>query len=409
MELEYTILNYLREKEFFEKLSGFIDESMFSERGQVVLSALKELIKDCPEDGRVKCKEIHLYLTSDRSFGRRELQEYKKLLRYIRRSKVTNRNVLVGICKEFIEKNLWKDSLEKFMPFLTKRGILPLDSMEEALEQTKKIRETFGEIKGYDYFQNISRAKIRDDPRAIESPLKGIYLHPGEVGVWAGIPKRGKTWALVNTGYFALLQGKRIVHFTLEIVADWLALRYDGRTIGKPYKELKSEDSARAIKKIKSYGGTLTIEDRSELTLYEIRNYLKDRKFDMIIVDYADLVTPPKKYKERRFELVAIYQGLRKIAKEFQIPVWTASQLVSKSASKKIATIDDLEEAKIGKGGTASLVLTINQTPEEKEDSIARVFIAASNRGFPGKAVRKVEANLDTMVMKEFKSKYDRE
>jgi len=405
MDLELTILNYLREKEFYNKLAPFINEETLSENGKVIFSSVKELMERCPEDGKLKCKEIHLYLSSDSSYSKGDLRSFKDFLKGIRNSRVSNRGVLIGICKEFLEKNLWKDALEKFMPYLGKKGIMPLDPVEEALDTTKKIRESFGETKGYDFFENISRSKVKDSPGAVESPLKGIFLYPGEVGLWAGTPKKGKTWALINTAYSALIQGRKILYFTLELPADWVALRLDGRILGKPYKEVNLEDSARAVKKIKSLGGSLIIEDRPELTLYEIRNYIKSDHFDLVIVDYADLMSPPKKYKEKRFELTSIFQGLRRIAKEFKIPVWTASQLTAKSLSKKVATIEDLEEAKIGKAGTCSLVLTINQDLQEREDGIARVFVAASSRYISGRSLRKVESDFDKMLMREIEYK----
>lgn len=405
MDLELTILNYLREKEFYNRLAPFINEETLSEKGKVVFSSIKELIEKCPEDGKIKCKEIHLYLSSDSSYSKGDLRSYKDFLREIRRSRVSNRGVLIGICKEFLEKNLWKDALEKFMPYLGKKGVMPLDPVEEALDTTKRIRESFGETKGYDFFENISRSKVRDSPGAIESPLKGIFLYPGEVGLWAGTPKKGKTCALINTTYSALYQEKRVLYFTLELPADWIALRLDGRILKKPYKEVTIKDSEKAVKDIKNLGGSLIIEDRPELTLYEIKNYIKSDHFDLVIVDYADLMTPTKKYKEKRFELTSIFQGLRRIAKEFKIPIWTASQLTAKSSIKKVATFDDLEEAKIGKAGTCSLVLTINQDLQEKEDGIARIFVAASNRYISGKNLRRVEWDLDRMLMREIETK----
>lgn len=409
MDLELTILNYLREKEFFNKVSPYIREDMFSEQGRVVFSSLQELMKGCPDEGKIKSNEIFLYLSSNSTLGKADRVVYKKYLKYLRRSKVTNREVLLEICKEFLEKNIWKDALEKFMPFLNKQGLIPLDPIEEALDENRRIRESFGEVKGYDFFENISRSHITESPAAVETPVRGLSLFPGEVGLWAGGPKKGKTCALVNTGYSALVQGKRVLHFTLEIPADWLALRYDGRILGKAYKEIKPEDSSRAVKKIKTFGGVLIIEDRAELTLLEIRNYLKLKKFDLVIVDYADLLTSPTKSKEKRHQLLSIFQGLRRIAKEFKIPVWTASQLTAKSFTKKFADLEDLEESKIGKAGTSSLVLTINMTPEEKEDGMCRIYIAACTRGIRGKPLRKFDVNFDTMTMREINTKKEKE
>lgn len=403
MDLEPTILNYLREREFFEKVSPYVDEEVFSDLGKVVFSSTKELLNRCDSD-KIKCKEIYLYVSSSSFQSKAELSELKKFLKVVRRSKVSSKEVVLEIFKEFVEKNIFKSSLEKFIPFINKKGLLPIELIEEAIEASKRIRQSFGKEEGFDFFKNIMRSKVKEDPRAVNSPLSGISLFPGEVGIWAGGPKKGKTWALVNTGYSALVQGKKVIHFSLEIPAEWLALRYDGRILQKPYKSITPDDSSNAIKKIKTFGGHLVIEDRPELTLLEIKNYLKMNKFDLVIIDYADLLTPPKKFKEKRHELLSIMQGIRRIAKEFSIPIWTASQLTAKSSQKNIASIEDLEESKIGKAGTASLILTLNQTPEEKEENICRIYVAASTRGVAS-SIRKVNCDFDKMLMEEIKRK----
>lgn len=399
--LELTILNYLRERDVYDKISPYLDETMFSETGQVIYGTLKELIPNTKSGELVKCNDVFLSLSSDSNLGEEKLSEYRNYLKNVRKSKVTNRDILIGICKEFFEKSIWKNSLEKFMPFLTRKGALPLEPIEEAIESTRKIRDSLGDSRGYDFFENLSRSDVKTSPGAIESPIRGVNIFPGELGIWVGPPKRGKTWALVNTGYQALLQGKKVVHFTLEIPADWLALRYDGRILRKPIRELRPEDSLKSIKKVKSFGGRLIIQDRPELTLQDVKEYLKSNKFDLVIIDYPDLMTPPRRYKEKRFELVGIYQGLRALAKEFKIPIWGASQGVAKGYSKSVMTIEDLEESKIGKGGTCALILTINQTQEEKEDMIARIFIAACSRYYHGKQLRRVECDFNSMYMKE--------
>ncbi|MCL6542083.1 MAG: hypothetical protein K6T87_16120 [Roseiflexus sp.] len=402
MDLEPTVLNYLRNREFFNKIFPLLSENMFSDKGRVILSSIKELMERTQVE-KIKCKEIYLYLSSSSFYNKEDLNDIKKFLKTIRRSKVSSDSVIGEIYKEFLEKSIFKESLERFIPYINKRGLLPIEILEEAVEYSKKVRNAFGSQKGFDFSKNLLRAQVMQDPRAVESPLSGISLFPGEVGIWAGGPKRGKTWALINTGYSALLQGKKVLHLSLEIPAEWLALRYDGRILQKPYKLISPEDSAKAVNKIKMLGGgSLIIEDRPEMTLVEIRNYLKENQFDLVIIDYADLLTPPKKFKERRHELLSIMQGLRKIAKEFSLPIWTASQLTAKSSQKKIASIEDLEEAKIGKAGTASLVLTLNQTPEEKEEGIMRIFVAASTRGVSS-PVRTVECDFNSMVMREVK------
>ena len=50
------------------------------------------------------------------------------------------------------------------------------------------------------------------------------------------------------------------------------------------------------------------------------------KPFDMVIVDYGDILRDTSNAKEVRHALGNIYEDLRGLAGEFEIPIWTASQ-----------------------------------------------------------------------------------
>ena len=54
-------------------------------------------------------------------------------------------------------------------------------------------------------------------------------------------------------------------------------------------------------------------------------------KVDMIIVDYADILRPAHSEKNSNSysEVGGIYEELRGVAGELQVPIWSASQSVS--------------------------------------------------------------------------------
>ena len=47
---------------------------------------------------------------------------------------------------------------------------------------------------------------------------------------------------------------------------------------------------------------------------------------DIIFIDYADIMKPLANFSEKRHSLTSIYEGIRGIAVELGIPIWTASQ-----------------------------------------------------------------------------------
>ena len=67
-------------------------------------------------------------------------------------------------------------------------------------------------------------------------------------------------------------------------------------------------------------------------------------KPDLIIIDYADLLTS-KASKEKRDKLDDIYTNLRGLATEMKVPIWTASQVNRSGAREDIIQGDRMAES----------------------------------------------------------------
>ena len=218
----------------------------------------------------------------------------------------------------------------------------------------------------------------------------GIGLLPGEVGLIEALPKGGKTLSLTHIGALHLAHGLKVYQWSLEIPKSQVFSRYAGRLTGDP------TDLDGANKRMKLFGGELLVRDEPYATMREIRKWSLKGKPDMLMIDYADLIIPASKMKERRFEIREVYLAIRNLAKELDIPIWTASQATAKAEAKVmkggLIGMDDLEEAKIVKAGICSLILSLNQTPEEKEDMMLRMYTALSTHGFP-RPVRSYEVD----------------
>jgi replicative DNA helicase len=137
------------------------------------------------------------------------------------------------------------------------------------------------------------------------------------------------------------------------------------------------------MSKLSAKGGDLEIKDYSAESprIEDIKSYIisyQNRKkcnLDLLIVDYADLITPTKHYKNERTGLKEVYTNLRRLGNEFKIPVITGSQANKKTLSKKNMGMDDADESFIGKMGVADIVLGLCQTPEELEDELCRLLL----------------------------------
>ena len=100
-------------------------------------------------------------------------------------------------------------------------------------------------------------------------------------------------------------------------------------------------------------GTPLFVDDTSSLTVFDIkakaRRMVKKEGVRMIIVDYLQLISPPKDNRYNREQQIAlISRELKKLAKELNVPVIALSQLsrdVEKSATKREPLLSDLRES----------------------------------------------------------------
>ena len=89
----------------------------------------------------------------------------------------------------------------------------------------------------------------------------------------------------------------------------------------------------------------------------------------MIIVDYADIMKSTRSYDSLRHELKLIYEELRNLAMELNIPVWTASQANRDSAQSDIVGLENMSEA-YGKAMVSYQVISLSRKASEKSSGV---------------------------------------
>ena len=97
---------------------------------------------------------------------------------------------------------------------------------------------------------------------------------------------------------------------------------------------------------------------------------LKDFKPSLLVVDYADIMRSSKSYDALRHELKLVYEELRNLAMELNIPIWTASQSNREGSGATIVGLENMGEA-YAKAQIADIVVTISRKPEEKASGLA--------------------------------------
>ena len=97
---------------------------------------------------------------------------------------------------------------------------------------------------------------------------------------------------------------------------------------------------------------------------------------DVIVVDYADILAPENPNVEGRDRYDETWKMLKNMASERHCLVVTASQSNRKSIEKKVVTQVDTAED-IRKLAHVDIMLSLNQTREEKESGVMRLGVVA--------------------------------
>lgn len=256
---------------------------------------------------------------------------------------------------------------------------------------------------GHNYFEDVDR-RLSDIARfcvktgwqLVDSLLDG-GLSAGELGVIISSAGGGKSWVLARLGAEAMLQGRNVLHFTLELNENYVGRRYDACFTGFDFQVIpKEKETVKSrvtdmrnqpgMGKLRvKYYPIKTVSAMSLKSFLERCQTLDGIKYDLMIVDYADILRPitSERNSNSYSEAGSIYEELRMIAGELQIPVWTASQGNRGSSEEDIITASDVADS-YRKIMTADFVMSLSRKIEDKVSNTARFHVIKNRFGCDG-------------------------
>jgi len=158
----------------------------------------------------------------------------------------------------------------------------------------------------------------------------------------------GKTRTSINIAYNAARAGYNVMYFSLEMAFDLLANCFDSRIARVDSKEiifgkLDRKDRRKfrhalikqAKEKLNIWIVDVSMGAKSSLILEEIELYKATRGIspDLIVIDYANIMEPDKRYSGRSEKYDNLFQEYHEIAKFENVAILTATQ-ESRDASK---------------------------------------------------------------------------
>jgi len=216
-------------------------------------------------------------------------------------------------------------------------------------------------------------------------------LGPGELGIITACAGSGKSWVLCKLGAEAMKQGKNVVHFTLELNENYVGLRYDACFTGIDFQNIRNNIST-VREKIAQVPGKLIIKyfpiktvSAHSLKAHCERLAMLGTKVDMIIVDYADILRPINSDRNSNSyqEAGGIYEELRSIAGELQVPIWSASQSNRAAMDEDIIQANNIADS-YRKIMTADFVMSLSRKVTDKVNNTARFHIIKNRFGPDG-------------------------
>jgi replicative DNA helicase len=217
--------------------------------------------------------------------------------------------------------------------------------------------------------------------------------------ILAARPSVGKTaLALDMMRHAALVEGKTVAFFSLEMSKTQIMDRLLGMQSGIPFWEIRTGrlSDKKFVKLADTMGeladGNIFIDDQAGQHINALRTKARrlalERGLDIIFVDYLQLMHGNSK-ESRTLEVGEISQGLKNIAKELDIPVVGLSQLsraIEQRQSRRPQLSDLRESGSIEQD--ADVVMFIDREevwdPETENKGTGELIVAKHRNGPTG-------------------------
>jgi replicative DNA helicase len=398
-----------RDDEFMRRVGHLIKPEYFENIGEaaIVNAAVRHFQKYHSVPDAVT---LNLRISDDAKAGiiRKDIFPILSLAsKNIKQNALQNREFVEDRVAEFARHQAVGKAILKSVDLLEKKKFFEI---EESLRAAIDVGVS-EDGDDYDYFEKADeREGHRADAASGKLPPKGIttgvpklddlLYHRGwgrkELTTIMGGAKAGKTTALINFAKAASLAGKNVLYVSLEVGINIISDRLDA-SISETIMDdlvLRMKEVKEKVEEVRLNAGKLQIREfasgtmtgnilRTVIEKFKTPGRNSDGserspiKFDLVVVDYADLMAPNHRTNDSIENSKSVYVDLRAIAFEENLAMLTATQTNREGYKAIVAKAEHVAED-FNKVRTVDLMISINKTEEEARDGIARLFFAAS-------------------------------
>jgi len=248
---------------------------------------------------------------------------------------------------------------------------------------------------GHEYNKDLETRYRQEQRITIPTPWSEVneLLQGGlgnkDFGLIFGGPGAGKSWSLVALAGTAVKLGYNVIYYTLELGEEYVGKRFDAFFTKIAANEIMyhKEKVEEILPKIK---GNLIIKEyvTGRATISTLEAHIQKCRDlgtppDLIVIDYVDLLKSKKNSRERKDEIDDIYVSTKGLAKQLNVPVWSASQVNRAGATDEV--IEGHKAAgSYDKMMIADFAASISRRAQDKEQGIGRFHIMKNRYGMDG-------------------------
>ena len=277
-----------------------------------------------------------------------------------------------------------------------------INDLEALLDGRESQAKTLAEITRENkdrYFKDDAAQRMYIGFPKLDDLLGG--LEGGDMIVIGARPGVGKSAFVTQVTTSLARSGKRVGFYNLEMQEKQVYERFVAAESGIGLTRLRravrflgdEEERCRRANEV------LEKEDRIIITtgskaMSEIRNESRHMGYDVIIIDYLQLLRADKTYRGNRYaEVGAISRAIKSLAMELNIPIIALSQLnrVSENREGKEPTMAELREAGDIEQDASVILLMWNMS---KDSSRKGIKVEKQRQGRTGKIVLRFNGDL---------------
>jgi len=379
------------DRSFLQQIADIIQSDYFESDANswildVILTHFREY-KSPPSKDVLKVKLTELSDDGPESILKTAiLEQLKEVFRYMESDDLSFvKDEILRFCKNQEIKRAIMDSV----------GLLKMGNYDEIKSKIDGAMKAGADTNiGLEYKQNVAaryeeaaRHPITTGWDVIDDLMDG-GLALGELGVVMAPAGIGKSWMLINIGANAIKAGKTVIHYTLELNENYVGQRYDSVLTGINAQALKNHQDT-VEERMHSLKGDLIVKyfPTKSIGVMGLKAHLEKtimlgKTPDLIIVDYGDLLKINAK-KDKHEALEELYEELRGMAGEYNIPVWTASQAGRSALEEDIIEADKIASS-YGKVMVADFLMSLSRKVEDKMSGTGRGHVIKNRFGPDG-------------------------